>query len=213
MLCTRCGELVRPVVAIDLDGTLGEYHEHFVDFAEGYLGYELPHHWPGQPADWEQYLGLDRRTYRDIKLAYRQGGMKRVMPVYQYATELCVAVRGAGAELWITTTRPYNRLDSVDPDTQSWLERHSIAYDHLLYDDNKYQRLAELVDAERVVMVLDDLAEQCRVAQEQFGWAKVVMRYNTHNIYDYHQFNGVANLEQATKVAMENIGRWYETYG
>ena len=37
MLCTSCSAVIRPVVAFDLDGSLGDYHNHFLNFAEGYL--------------------------------------------------------------------------------------------------------------------------------------------------------------------------------
>lgn len=210
MKCTDCGVTIRPVVALDLDGTLGNYHLHFVEFAEGYVGHPLPRMWEGKPADWEEYLGLDRATYREIKLAFRQGGMKRTMPVYPGAADLANFV-GGRAEVWITTTRPYNRLDSVDPDTREWLHRNHIWYDHLLYDDDKYGRLAELVDPARVVAVLDDLPEQCDRAIELFGVGSVLMRYNTHNRYDQH--NGVASLFSAASKIEQYIEEWEKRNG
>lgn len=72
-----------PVVALDIDGTLGDYHGHFIRFAEQYIGRKLPDPYEitnGIPL--HKYLHISKATYRQVKLAYRQGGMKRSMPVY-----------------------------------------------------------------------------------------------------------------------------------
>jgi hypothetical protein len=106
-----------------------------------------------------EVLGLSKADYRTMKLAYRQGGQKRMMPPFPGARELVTAVKEAGAEVWITTTRPWQRFDSTDPDTRHWLDRHRIPYDHLLFDDDKYGVLSNLVEPIRVVAVLEDLGE------------------------------------------------------
>ncbi len=172
MQCTSCGDPVKPVVAIDIDGTLGDYHGHLTEFMIGYTGVV-----PFQPYDGHESMkrwactsfGMDERTWRDAKLAYRQGAQKRTMPLVDGAHRLCEAVRVAGAELWLTTTRPYLRLDNVDPDTREWLARNGITYDYLMYDEEKYRVLGERVEHSRVVAVVDDLAEMCQQAYDVFG--------------------------------------------
>jgi hypothetical protein len=171
---------VKPLVAIDIDGTIGAYHRHFVAFAQIYLGQPLPQHYWGDVPFW-QYLGLDLTTYRQIKLAYRQGGMKRSMPLLPGARALFDACKAHGAEVWITTTRPYLRLDNVDPDTQHWLQRHKLNPDFMLYDEDKYGQLSELVDPHRVVAIVDDLAEQWDRAAVLFGSDVPIMAYGEHN--------------------------------
>lgn len=175
MLCSSCSKTVRPIVALDIDGTLGDYHSHFVEFLIEYTGMEPgeavpPYQGVGSFRQWAEFAwGIDTRTFRDAKLAYRQGARKRTMPVYPYAARLCDRVRQLGADLWVTTTRPYLRLDNVDPDTREWLRRQGIDFDGLLYDDRKYQRLGELVDHDRVVAIVDDLPELIEEAAEVFG--------------------------------------------
>ena len=88
-----------------------------------------------------KFMGVTLRDYRECKLAYRQGGLKRFMPCYPGASELATALRRRGAEVWICTTRPYLRLDSIDPDTREWLRRNKIKYDAILYGDDKYREL------------------------------------------------------------------------
>jgi hypothetical protein len=163
--CTRCSQPVRPVVVFDIDGTLGDYHRHFLRFLGGYLGADLMpvvRHYDGVGnfGDWvTDAFGISRDEYRLAKLAYRQGAQKRTMPAYDRAGLLTWAAREQGAEIWIATSRPYLRLDNIDPDTRVWLARNNVLYDHLIYGDDKYRDVAERVDPERVVMTLDDLGE------------------------------------------------------
>jgi len=179
MLCSKCGEKVKPVVAIDIDGTLGDYHQHFLWFASEYIGGDLeillkasmdPYTGNESFSEYcQEVFGIDLALYRQIKLAYRQGGMKRSMPIFDGAARLVWQVIDSGAELWLTTTRPYLSLDNIVPDTVAWLDRHEIPYDGLLFDEDKYAVLANRVDSRRVVAVLDDLPEMYDAASEIFG--------------------------------------------
>lgn len=189
MRCTNCSREVRPVVALDLDGTLLDYHRHLLNFADRYLyTYHLaepeknPMYDGTEPfGEWFcQLYGVDMRTFRDIKLAYRSGGMKRTVQPYDGAQALVHNVRQV-AEVYLTTTRPYMRLDNVDPDTRFWLEKHDIEFDGLLYDENKYEVLAKIVDRERVVAVLDDQPDQYDAAAEEFGTAIPLLRKTMWN--------------------------------
>lgn len=179
--CTKCSKKVRPIVACDIDGTLGDYHGHFRWFVSKYwnmpniLGTES---WNGQ-GEFEEWLGITKQQYREAKLAYRQGGMKRWMPLYPGAKEMLRDIRSLGAEVWIATTRPWQRLDNIDPDTRFWLEIHGIEIDGLLYGEDKYRQLCEAVDKDRVAAVIDDLPEQYEVASS-LG-LPVMLRDNIHN--------------------------------
>lgn len=155
MLCSECGKPVKPVVALDIDGTLANYHRHFLVFARDWLGQYISFGYTGDRS-LAEHLGIDKRTYRECKLAYRQGGMKRCMPIFETAESIPYALRNAGAEVWLTTTRPYMRLDNIDPDTREWCRRQNIEFDGLLYNEDKYAQLIEIVGAERIVAVLDD---------------------------------------------------------
>jgi hypothetical protein len=155
----------KPVVALDIDGTLGDYHAHFTRFAEQWTGRPMPDPRDINPAQpFHRHLGMSKTTYRACKLAYRQGGLKRSMPVYDGAAEMIREFRKAGADVWICTTRPYLRLDNIDPDTRHWLRRNHIQYDGVLFGQNKYRDLSRIVPAESVVAVLDDLVEMVRQA-------------------------------------------------
>lgn len=159
MLCSECSRPVKPVVAVDIDGTLGNYHQAFTDFAERYVGRVLPYDYDGV-GNFEDFLGLTQVEYRAAKLAYRQGGSKRWMEPYPYAAMFVNELRRAGAEVYIATTRPWQRLDNIDPDTQEWLRRNQMEVDGLLFGDDKYDQLVSIVEKERIIAVVDDLPEQ-----------------------------------------------------
>lgn len=161
---------MKPVVALDIDGTLGDYHGHFTRFASEWTGRDLPKPDeinPGLPL--YKHLGMSKATYRECKLAYRRGGLKRSMPAYDGAADLVRYLR-KDAEVWITTTRPYLRYDGIDPDTRHWLRRNGIyKYDGLIFKDSKLRGLRDAVGAGRVIMVVDDLPEQMEEALRVFG--------------------------------------------
>jgi hypothetical protein len=190
----------KPVVAIDIDGTLGDYHGHFLDFAERYFGrsFIAPDAMNPGLRLWE-HMEIPLHQYREAKLAYRQGGFKRWMPVYDGAAELTRAVRASGAEVWICTTRPYLRLDNIDPDTREWLGRNGIKYDAVLFGDDKYTELVRQVGRSRIAAVLDDLPE-CLTEAHANDITNIYLRdqpYNQHfypkwadRIYDLYDVSG-----------------------
>lgn len=166
------------VVAVDIDGTIADYHKHFKWFAELYLRRELPLNWDGV-YKFHEALGLPIELYRDIKLAYRQGGLKRSLPMFQASPQTISRIRQDGYQVWICTTRPYLRLDNIDKDTQFWLDHNNIHYDGVLFGEDKYEDLVDIVGKERILCVFDDLPEQVQRAA-RLG-LNVAMRTGPHN--------------------------------
>jgi uncharacterized HAD superfamily protein len=200
-----------PVVAIDIDGTLGDYHGHFLRFAEAWYGRPMPNAKdinPGLPL--HKFMRTSKATYRDCKLAYRQGGQKRSMPAYPGASELCRSIRKTGAELWICTTRPYLRLDNIDPDTRHWLRRNRIQYDAVIYGEHKYRDLVKYVGKDRIVCIFDDLPEMIQQA-DHLGIISLLrdQPYNKH-IRKMHCFH---TLDDAQSNILWRIERWREQNG
>lgn len=213
----------KPIVALDIDGTLGDYHRNFFAFAERYFDnaglYDLKDRDnPGLPL-WE-HMGISQRDYRDAKLAYRQGGWKRWMPCYPGASELTHSIRAAGAEVWLCTTRPYLRLDNVDPDTREWLRRNRIKYDALLFDPaheedgTKYDELARQVGS-RVASVVDDLPEMIEAAYfagREVGWWDVpsmgpILRDQPYNRH-YENWRRSGSCEEIGIRVLHDIEHW-----
>lgn len=203
----------KPVVALDIDGTSGDYHGHFLRFAEGYYGRTMPD--PALNTDGVplyKWMRTSKAKYRQCKLAFRQGGMKRNMPMYHGMDTLTRIVRAAGAEVWICTTRPYLRLDNVDPDTREWLRRNRLQYDAVIYGENKYRLLAQHVGAANVIAVADDLPEQTRAAIRA-GIAPVLLRdqpYNQNALHsEYH--TRVYGADDMLNEIMASLNHWKES--
>lgn len=194
----------KPIVAVDIDGTLADYHGWFLGFAEGYLGREMPgpeEMNPGLPL--HEFMGLNKDTYRQVKLAYRQGGMKRSMPAFSGAAELTRAIEEAGAEVWICTTRPYLRLDNIDPDTREWLGRNGITYTCLTFGEDKYETLVEYVGAERIVAVVEDLPKQVHKAG-----AVGLKVYTPERPYNSTVDNRFHSLDEIKAQVLKDIKNW-----
>jgi len=167
-----------PVVALDLDGTLGDYHEHFRRFATMWTGREIV--WdPEIKGSFAAQLGMSKALYRKCKLAYRMGGMKRSMPVFEAARDLTIAIRRRGVMVTACTTRPYLQMTTIDGDTQHWLRRNGLQVDGILYGEHKYRDLVKGVGKERVICALEDDLSQIKVAN-QLG-ISTIMRLNDAN--------------------------------
>lgn len=127
------------------------------------------------------------------------------MPVYNGANALCRQIRAAGGELWICTTRPYLKLDSQSPNTQHWLRRNKIQYDHMLSGPNKYRDLVKSVGIERIVTVLDDLPEMYDQATSLgiMPWLRD-QPYNRHRSDAYR----VLDLKAALATILTQLVLW-----
>ncbi len=155
-----------PVIAFDIDGTLADYYGHFKWFAELYLQRKLTVDWQrNYRGEFSDALGLNKEVYRAIKLAYRQGGMKRCIPAFPGAGDLVRLVRSQGVAVWICTTRPWNRLDNIDPDTSFWIENVLGRVDGVIYGEEKYEDLRDFVGIRPILGVLDDLPENTSKAR------------------------------------------------
>lgn len=209
---------LRGVVGLDLDGTLGDYHGHFLKFAEGWLGRPMPDPATINPGlRLSSFMGVPHEEYRKIKLAYRQGGMKRTMPVYPGAYDLTSYLHAHDVEIWICTTRPYNKLDNVDPDTREWLDRNHILYDAILWDDEgghgKYTELVQQVGLGRIIAVADDLTEQLKEAAA-VGIKNLYLRAQPYNAVGVSKEGMVRvhNMESLLTMLKFNITDWQEAH-
>jgi hypothetical protein len=214
MLCTSCSKTVAPVVAVDIDGTLAEYHLALAKFAAEFLdtatfleGY--PYRGDIPYAEWfTGTFDCDRTTFRQIKLAFRQGGMKRLQRPIIGGQAFVDTLRAEGAEVWLTTTRPHDRFDRVDPDTREWCRRNGINFDGLLYDGDKMERLADIVDAGRVLAVVDDQVNVLQEADDLFPDATLILAAGVHNSKAVWDGNRLS-LGNALPVILKRVYAWY----
>lgn len=162
MKCSDCSKEIQPIVVVDIDGTLAMHHEDITRFCSRYYD-KAPPTFPYDGGEsFADYLEITLDEYRAMKLAYRQGGNKRFVKPYPGAADFMKSLwlTVPSPEIWVATTRPYQRLDNIDPDTREWLRRNDMKVDGLLYGDDKYEQLVETVDPARIVAVFEDLDEQ-----------------------------------------------------
>lgn len=197
-----------PVVALDIDGTLGDYHGHLLRFAAEWADEPMlmdeAYRYNGS-LDLATFMGWDKAKYRSMKLAFRQGGMKRTMPVLSGARLFAEALRQMGCEVWIATTRPYQRLDNIDPDTQEWMRRHGIHYDYMIYDEDKYRVLTERVDRARIIGCLEDLPDKWDRAEE-LG-LRPILRHTMYNS-SVERSPSVRTFGEALHIITGRLAEW-----
>lgn len=208
MNCTECNRPVRPVAAIDIDGTLARYHVHFLTFAQSYFGtpFNLQYDGSVKLAHW---MNITDESYRACKLAYRLGGMKRMMPSFGAKGEISLFISRLREhmEVWITTTRPYLRLDNTDPDTREWLRRNAVTCDGLLYDEDKYAKLVDIVGQGRIIGVLDDLPENYDRA-EFLGLHPMLIQREHNRLTRDRRATEAPSLHVAERMLLERAKRW-----
>jgi hypothetical protein len=95
-------------------------------------------------------------------------------------SELVPRIRSMlGVQVWICTTRPWQRLDNIDPDTRWWIERNLGRVDGVIYGEDKYRDLVDIVGRDRILGVFDDLPENI-IAAEDLG-LRAALRVGKHN--------------------------------
>ena len=200
-----------PIVALDIDGTLGDYHGHFLRFAEAWYGRPMPN-----PAEAEyglplhKFMRTSKATYRRCKLAYRQGGLERSMPAYPGAAELTRELRKSGVGVWITTTRPYLKYDQLYHDTLHWTRRNGIQYDAVLHGEHKYRDLAKQVGAGRVVCVMDDLPELIMQATS-LGMHGIIRDQPYNKAFSWHL--RAVDMQDALEGIKYRLKEWRDKHG
>jgi hypothetical protein len=150
------------------------------------------------------YLGISQRLHRQVKLAYRQGGLKRSLPPFGYASELTRSLRKKGAEVWLATTRPYLAHDRIDPDTRHWCRRFGIQYDEVIHGPWKYRDLVREIGLERIVAIVDDLPELRRQAIS-VGIEHAYLLARPHNVGEPGR---LTDLTTAEVILLEDLEKW-----
>lgn len=209
MLCSRCSLKIKPIVVSDIDGVLAKYHESVTAFNALYHNTPAPFMPYTGDEPFRDYLGLTKEQHRAMKLAYRQGGNKRFVPMYPGADDLINDIRFLGAEIWVATTRPFQRLDNIDPDTVEWLQRNGIRVDGILSGEDKYEQLVNTVEKSRIVACFEDLPEQISM-----GLALELPMFHVYR--DHNQATRFApggNLRQAFVYARNAIVEWENNDG
>lgn len=126
-----------PVAIIDIDGVLADYPNCFYEFLATtyFVG-------PGNErlslsGAKEKYSKMKLEDREWAKVAYRQSGVKRALPVLPGARELLDLLRASGLKIVLLTNRPYSKYYRIYPDTLEWLKANELVYDAILWTHDK----------------------------------------------------------------------------
>lgn len=156
-LVRRTG-LQQKVAALDLDGVLAAYPEHWLSFLARTVGTCDP---PlGSVLDVRKFslvTGVERiprEQYTKLKHTYRSEGFEAEVPALPGAVEFAQQLKALGYLIVIITARPAERYKRLYSDTIRWLMENKIPYDAVMFDTNKEDRIIK--DLPVVDFVLDD---------------------------------------------------------
>lgn len=161
---------------LDLDGVCGDYLPWLFRFFARRIGTD-PNLWEktDDPDVVREVLGLEHLDFLHLIDQFNEVPLWQ-MPVVEGMPALTRALRRAGFEVIIATTRSLGQRDQ----SWVWLNQHEFAFDRLICTGvgimGKYRRVSEIAhvpgDDESVVVVEDSFA--CALAGGRMGWRPVL---------------------------------------
>ncbi len=122
------------VCAIDLDGVLGQYPDHWLSFINSRLctKYETLE---------DAKVEVDVLRYSQLKSEYRQTGEKKHIKPMHGAQRFLTDLKDDGYKIVILTARPYKKYYRIFADTLSWLKEWGFEYDAIMFDEQKNMKI------------------------------------------------------------------------
>ncbi len=143
-------------IGVDVDGVLADFRTAFHDAARQCLGREI--------GDADQPAGARASPQRDVKRVWEWVAQRRNWWVDLEAYEpdqiarLYSAARAGGWEVFFLTNRPASAGDTVQFQTQWWIERHGFFLPAVLTVPGSR---GEIANGLRLDIVVDDLSINC----------------------------------------------------
>lgn len=148
----------KKVIAVDIDGVLIDYPDCFIKYVHEVFGNKLPKNTPDfYPPDFmgsvRDLFGVDEATYQALKDAYRNSGIKKMIPPKNGVPDFLRQIEEKGYDIWLCTSRP----KFCGPDTLQWIKNYNISYSGLIIDKgDKYGSLVEKLGKNKVYAAIDD---------------------------------------------------------
>lgn len=151
------------IAAVDLDGVLAQYPEHWLEYLNKSTSIDVA------LKDFSLVYGttsISRSLYSSLKDRYRRSGQElRVTPM-PGAKEFLETLRNRGYTIVILSARPTSRYKRLYGDSIYWLRMHALAYNHIVWDQMKEERIIkELPIVEFVVEDDPQNAERLAAAE------------------------------------------------
>lgn len=158
------------VVAIDIDGVLAPYPEHFLQYVNSKLNSNYDDYRDAK-AEIEPLLLLD------LKTQYRESGLKAKMPVINGAKEFLSELRLRGYYIILLSSRPIEKHPNLYYDTYYWLWVNGLQYNAIYFSEYKHIEIIKKVP-NLMFMVEDNLEYANQIAGRGYKVYLVDNRYN-----------------------------------
>lgn len=154
------------VAVIDIDGVLNQFPRRFLEYT-----------WEITGAKYKcitEFKQKDIKGYRRLKDMYRKSGEKKNTYPNNEAAEFTHKLRKKNYYIILLTSRPYNKYYNIFDDTIEWLKDNNIAYDLIVWEENKAEYIIENLN--KIEFAVDDDIELCNL-------------YQAHGIKTYYKIN------------------------
>jgi uncharacterized HAD superfamily protein len=136
------------VCALDIDGVLYPWPETFLNYASYYKSNYLIY---DNLYDFEKE---DLKYQIEVKESYRLSRTKATAGALEGSSEFTKKLKEKGYTIILLTARPYEKYEQIYSDTITWLNRHNILFDAIIWNEKKEQYLIEKFP--NVEFVVDD---------------------------------------------------------
>jgi hypothetical protein len=140
-------EKLNKIAIFDIDGVLADYPKCFLSWVND--NYNLKY----DSID-EMKKTIEISRYEEIKLKYRQCGIKRKLPIDKDIVSLIKKCKNVGFTIWIVTTRP--DIEPVKSDTLFWLKNNKVPFNEVFFVNDKKSFLKNLKCNKNINLILDD---------------------------------------------------------
>lgn len=186
-------------IGLDVDGVVADFRSAFHETAKRCLRHDIE-----EPDDPKSSQALEQRDIRKVwdYVAKTPNWWVELKPYEpEQITRLHELVRSGGWELFFLTNRPPSAGDTVQYQTQWWLERQGFYMPSVLTVPGSR---GEVANALRLDIVVDDLAMNCvEVVSASAAKAMMLMRQGDEAARKHATDRGigvVATLEEAVSV-------------
>ena len=119
------------VCAIDLDDVLADSTKFWLEFLSQHLHEKFDDLHVAKNT-------VPYQVYKDLKLQYRQSGVKIDIPIIEYADSMTNHLKQLGYLIVIMTARPIEEFPVLYSITEKWLIKNNIAYDSIIFSKSKH---------------------------------------------------------------------------
>ena len=182
------------VCAIDLDGVLVQFPDHFINFVNQKKGTKFTNLF-------EVKKNTDNAEYLQLKREYRETGQKQYIPFNDYAKQLIDSLRSKGFSIVILTARPYKQYFRLFADTKKSLDDSHIAYDAIVFDSQKHHTIIK--ELPKLEFMIED---NRNIANEVGSWGyKCFLIDNIYNQGDLNEnVTRVKDLREIENILKES---------